>query len=238
MRVENYTPQPTYDYNWSNIPETYSFIQELKSRNDISYDKLELFDSITDYITYYEHNSNIDYNMESRTTFIQSKNNNGNRVLVKFPIASAYREYENAADDVCAVSREEFDRRRNKYVNVGSQNYTMIYINAIVGHIIVTGDRHIFADDRTLENIATTDINKIADELHRVFVTGNYASHEKDRLIFVNNRLSSKGKGGCSFKYSGQYDMDELLGIYDYEYEDEEPTYKKKKKRKKFLGIF
>lgn len=248
MRLEDYKPQPQR-YGWKELPEKYSFIHEIKSYKNISRDKAELFESIPKYIKYYYHCSDLDYEIDEKTSYIQSNNEKGNRVLVEIPIVESYIEHGEAMDDVVRVTREEYERRKNKYKHVGSQFYRTAYINAILGTIIITGDGHVFAEKETINKIAETDINEIAKELHEIYIEhkrGYNVETGEERIYWLNCRLRIERRGKYRYNdgFEG-YTIKDLIKIFGpngpKRFIEEMPVYeepKKKTKKKSFWDLF
>lgn len=152
------------------VENKYTFIYELKNYTGISKDKLELIESIKDYIKYYPINAEIDYYTGHERTTVQCETNDGNRVLVEFDLLSIYDDddsytHHNATQ---SITEEEFYKRANKYKKVGAQRFNRFWFEVesqTWNTIIYSEDGRIFVDETTANTIRKTQIDKLGERL-------------------------------------------------------------------------
>ena len=71
------------------VSNTYAFYYDIRSYN-IDEEKIELLESISKYIKFYDFNAEVNYFLGNDYTLIQSVNKEGIRFVVKFNLISDY----------------------------------------------------------------------------------------------------------------------------------------------------
>ena len=186
------------------VENKYEFIYELKNYTEITKDKLELFESIKDYIRFYPVNAEVDYYTGGHKGYVQCATTDGNRVIVKFDLLSVYDDDDSyySYNATQSISEEEFYKRSNKYRQDGAQHFYSLmfevadkeFKNRWYG-VLYSEDGHMFASETTAKMIKETDINTLGKDLSwsikRMNKTGGYDDSTKNLVL---RKRYEKGK--------------------------------------------
>ena len=157
MKIEEFMDD--FEEHNTKIPvsNTYAFYYDIKSYN-IDEEKIELLESISKYIKFYDFNAEVNYFLGNDYTLIQSVNKEGIRFVVKFNLISDYilSSNEFIPKETTPISEEEFEERLGKYKSVGSQNIRML--NTAVGTLYFSEDNHVFVTKVLVERLMHMDI--------------------------------------------------------------------------------
>lgn len=202
MKIEEFMDD--YKEHNTKIPvsNTYAFYYDIKSYN-IDEEKIELLESISKYIKFYDFNAEVNYFLGNDYTLIQSVNKEGIRFIVKFNLISDYilSSNEFIPKETTPISEEEFEERLGKYKSVGSQNIRML--NTSVGTLYFSEDNHVFATKDLVERVMDMDIMDLGKRLAKT--TYDLKLHDKvykyNHEHTINKLLELKYKKGLLEKY-------------------------------------
>ena len=202
MKIEEFMED--YEEHNTKIPvsNTYDFYYDIESYN-IDEEKIELLESISKYIKFYDFNAEVNYFLGNDYTLIQSVNKEGIRFVVKFNLISDYilSSNEFIPKETTPISEEEFEERLGKYKSVGSQNIRML--NTAVGTLYFSEDNHVFVTKALVERVMDMDIMDLGKRLAKT--TYDLKLHDKvykyNHEHTINKLLELKYKKGLLEKY-------------------------------------
>ena len=202
MKIEEFMKDYHEYKNRIPVSNDYTFYYDINSYN-IDEEKLELLESISKYIKYYDYNAEVNYFLEDDYTLIQSTTKDGIRIVIKFNLISDYivNSNEFLPKETTPIPEHEFEERLGKYKSYGSQNIRQLNTN--IGTLYFSEDNHVFASKDLIERVMDLDIMDLGKRLAKTTV--DLKLHEKiykyNHEHSINKLLELKYKKGLLEKY-------------------------------------